>query len=148
LLVKITKDPYLGKKKQTNSNNKSSASRTLEDLGGLSIEDLEIFFYLQQQREERREAEHIRLIFVVVTISRLMQLSTLGLFNVTILAMPLSSTRICTQNPHPQNCYHHHQQHQHNLCTNPTTTPTQSLHITNNNNNNNNNLCAACQAFL
>jgi hypothetical protein len=70
-----------------------------------------------------------------------MQLSTLGLFNVTILAMPLSSTRICTQNPHPQNCYHHHhhhhhrQQQQHNLCTSPTTTPTQSLHITDNNTN-------------
>jgi hypothetical protein len=66
-----------------------------------------------------------------------MQLSTLGLFNVTILAMPLSSTRICTQNPHPQNCYHHHhhhhhrQQQQHNLCTSPT----QPLHITNNNTN-------------
>jgi hemolysin activation/secretion protein len=70
-----------------------------------------------------------------------MQLSTLGLFNVTILAMPLSSTRICTQNPHPQNCYHHHhhrqqrrQQQQHNLCTSPTT-PTQPLHTTNNNTN-------------
>jgi hypothetical protein len=98
----------------------------------------------RERRGEERRAEHIRLIFVVVTISRLMQLSTLGLFNVTILAMPLSSTRICTQNPHPQNCYHHHhhRQQQHNLCTSPTT-PTQPLHITNNKN-----LCAACQAFL
>jgi hypothetical protein len=140
----------LGKKTHQQQQQKLS----FQDLGGLSIEDLGMVFLTynnkRERRGEERRAEHIRLIFVVVTISRLMQLSTLGLFNVTILAMPLSSTRICTQNPYPQNCYHQHhhrqQQQQHNnLCTSPTT-PTQPLHITNNNNNNN--LCAACQAFL
>jgi len=57
LLVKITKDPYLGKKKHTNSNNKSSASRTLEDLGGLSIEDLGMFFLTYNNKRERRGEE-------------------------------------------------------------------------------------------
>jgi hypothetical protein len=57
LLVKITKDPYLGKKKHTNSKNKSSASRTLEDLGGLSIEDLGMFFLTYNNKRKRRGEE-------------------------------------------------------------------------------------------
>jgi hypothetical protein len=38
----------------TNSNNKSSACRTLEDLGGLSIEDLGMFLFTYNNKRERR----------------------------------------------------------------------------------------------
>jgi hypothetical protein len=47
----------LEKKKHTNSNNKSSASRTLEDLGGLSIEDLGMVFLTYNNKRERRGEE-------------------------------------------------------------------------------------------
>ncbi len=65
LLVKMTKDPHFRKKNPANSN-KSLVSRTLEDLGGLSFEDLGMcFLHLEQQEKERRAEKGITRTFFI-----------------------------------------------------------------------------------